>query len=127
MLRSILVKKIMSKGISPQLEEKIKQYQTIQQRMTVFQQQIQALKMEQIDIEKALKEIDEMPDDDICYRSIGRLMVKSTIKESKEKLSDQKELADTRIKLSEKSNEKLKKQFDELEETIKASLGTEQK
>ncbi len=117
----------MSKGLSPQLEEKIKQYQAIQQKMSVFQQQIQALKIEQIEIEKALKEIDEMPDAEICYRSIGRLMVKSTIKESKEKLTDQKELANTRIKLSEKSNEKLKKQFDELEVTIKAALGTEQK
>ena len=94
--------------------------------MAAFQQQIQALKMEQIEVEKALKEIDEMPDDEICYRSIGRLMVKSTIKESKEKLSDQKELADTRIKLSEKSSEKLKKQFEELEGTIKAALGTGQ-
>ncbi len=117
----------MSKGISPQLEEKIKQYQSIQQRITANQQQIQTLKIEQIEIEKALKEIDEMPDDEVCYRSVGRLMVKSTIKESKVKLGDQKELSETRIKLSEKSNEKLKKQYDELEETIKAALGTEQK
>lgn len=116
----------MSKGMSPQLEEKIKQYQTIQQKISVVQQQIQTLKIDQIEIEKALKEIDEMPDDEICYRSIGRLMVKSTIKETKEKLSDQKELSDTRIKLSEKSNKKLKKQFEELEVTIKASLGTGQ-
>lgn len=117
----------MSKGISPQLEEKIKQYQSIQQRIAANQQQIQTLKVEQIEIEKALKEIDEMPDDEVCYRSVGRLMVKSTIKESKEKLGDQKELSETRIKLSEKSSEKLKKQYDELEETIKAALGTEQK
>ncbi len=117
----------MSKGISPQLEEKIKQYKTIQQKLSVIQQQIQALKNEQIDIEKALKEIDEIPDDEICYRSVGRLMVKSTIKESKEKLSDQKELSETRIKLSEKSSEKLSKQFEELEETIKAALETGQK
>lgn len=117
----------MSKGISPQLEEKIKQYQSIQQRIAANQQQIQTLKIEQIEIEKALKEIDEMPDDEVCYRSVGRLMVKSTIKESKVKLGDQKELSETRIKLSEKSNEKLKKQYDELEETIKAALGTEQK
>ncbi|MHA1462759.1 MAG: prefoldin subunit beta [Candidatus Heimdallarchaeota archaeon] len=117
----------MSKGISPQLEEKIKQYQSIQQRITANQQQIQTLKIEQIEIEKALKEIDEMPDDEVCYRSVGRLMVKSTIKESKVKLGDQKELSETRIKLSEKSNEKLKKQYGELEETIKAALGTEQK
>ncbi|MHA1558131.1 MAG: prefoldin subunit [Candidatus Heimdallarchaeota archaeon] len=65
--------------------------------------------------------------EEVCYRSVGRLMVKSTIKESKEKLGDQKELSETRIKLSEKSSEKLKKQYDELEETIKAALGTEQK
>lgn len=116
----------MSKGISPQLEEKIKQYKTIQQKLSVIQQQIQALKNEQIDIEKALKEIDEIPDDEICYRSVGRLMVKSTIKESKVKLSDQKELSETRIKLSEKSSEKLNKQFEELEVTIKAALETGQ-
>ena len=114
----------MSKGISPQLEEKIKQYQSVQQKMATIQQQIQNLKIEQIEIDRALKEIDEMPDDEVCYRSIGRLMVKSTIKDTKQKLTDQKELSDTRIGLSEKSYDKLKKQFDELEETIKAALNT---
>ena len=117
----------MSKGISPQLEEKIKQYQNIQQEMAVTQQQIQQLKIDQIEIDKALKEIDEMPDDEICYRSIGRLMVKSSIKDTKAKLKDQKELSETRIKLSEKSYDKLKTKFDELEETIKTALNTTSK
>ncbi|MGC9779234.1 MAG: prefoldin subunit [Candidatus Heimdallarchaeota archaeon] len=112
----------MAKGLSPQLEDKIKRYQTIQQQMSALQQQIQALKLEQIDIDKAIKEIEELPDDEICYRSIGRLMVKSTIKDTKVKLKDQKELADTRTKLSEKSLEKFKKQFDGLEKEIKAAL-----
>ncbi|NHJ85526.1 MAG: prefoldin subunit beta [Asgard group archaeon] len=112
----------LSKGISPQLEEKIKRYQSIQQQIATVQQQIQALKLDQIDIEKALKEIEELPDDELCYRSIGRLMIKSTIKDTKSKLNDQKELADTRIKLSEKSLDKLNKQFDELENSIKAAL-----
>ncbi|NHJ04949.1 MAG: prefoldin subunit beta [Candidatus Heimdallarchaeota archaeon] len=117
----------MSQGISPQLEEKIKQYQNIQQKMGAVQQQIQQLKIDQIEIEKALKEIEEMPDDETCYRSIGRLMVKSSIKETKAKLADQKELSETRIKLSEKSYEKLKTQFEDLEENIKAALNTTSK
>ena len=112
----------MAKGISPQLEDKIKRYQSIQQQMSALQQQIQALKLEQIDIEKAIKEIEELPDDEVCYRSIGRLMVKSTIKDTKAKLNDQKELTDTRTKLSEKSFDKFKKQFEDLENEIKSAL-----
>ena len=42
--------------------------------------------------------------------------------ETKQKLVDQKELADTRVKLSEKSLEKLKNQFEELENEIKTAL-----
>ncbi|HUT79667.1 MAG TPA: prefoldin subunit beta [Candidatus Bathyarchaeia archaeon] len=112
----------MSQGISPQLEEKIKRYQAIQQQMATVQQQVQALKIEHMDIEKALKEIEELPDDEVCYRSIGRLMVKSTIKDTKEKLKDQKELTETRVKLSEKSSDKLKSQFEDLEKEIRAAL-----
>ena len=102
----------MSKGISPQLEDKIKNYQSLQQQMSSLQQQIQAVKLEQIDIDKALKEIEELPDNEECYRSIGRLLVKSTIKETKVKLGEQKDLYDTRVKLAEKSYEKIKKKFD---------------
>ncbi|NHJ38398.1 MAG: prefoldin subunit beta [Asgard group archaeon] len=118
---------ILSKGISPQLEDKIKRYQTIQQQLNSIQQQIQALKIEEMDIDKALKEIEEMPDDEICYRSIGRLMVKSTIKDTKAKLKDQKELTDTRVKLSEKSSDKLKKQFEDLEKEIRSALESSEK
>lgn len=117
----------MSKGISPQLEDKIKRYQTIQQQLNSIQQQIQALKIEEMDIDKALKEIEEMPDDEVCYRSIGRLMVKSTIKDTKVKLKDQKELSETRVKLSEKSSDKLKKQFEELEKEIRSALESSEK
>ena len=112
----------LAKGLSPQLEEKIKRYQSLQQQIGSVQQQIQALKIEQMDVDKALKEIEERPDDEICYRSIGRLLVKATIKETKTKLKDQRELAETRIKLSEKSLDKLKKQFDEIEKELKAAF-----
>ena len=50
----------MAKGISPQLEDKIKRYQSLQQQMGSLQQQIQAVKLEQLDIDKALKEIAEL-------------------------------------------------------------------
>ncbi|NPE06731.1 MAG: prefoldin subunit beta [Asgard group archaeon] len=117
----------MSKGISPQLEDKIKRYQSLQQQMGSLQQQIQAVKLEQLDIDKALKEIEELPDNEECYRSIGRLLVKSTIKETKVKLGEQKDLYDTRVKLAEKSYEKIKKQFEDLEKDIKAALETGEK
>ena len=112
----------MSQGISPQLEDKIKQYQNLQQRVAVLQQQVQQLKIDQLEIEKSLKEIDELPDDETCYRSIGRLMIKSSIKDTKQKLKDQKELTETRIELSEKNREKITKQIEELETQIKAGL-----
>lgn len=116
----------MSKETSQQLQDKIKQYQNIQQKMAGIQQQIQALEMDKMEIDKALKEIEDMPDDETCYRSIGRLMIKSTIKETKEKLTNQKELTETRIGISEKSNEKLKKQYDELLAELKKAYDTDQ-
>jgi prefoldin beta subunit len=112
----------LSKKISPQLEDKIKRYQNIQQQLNATQQQMQALSLEKMEIEKALKEIEELPDEEVCYRSIGRVMVKSNIKETKEKLNEQKDLSDTRVKFFEKNMEKLKKQFEELETDIRNSL-----
>ena len=112
----------MSKGISKQLENKIKQYQTLQQKIAQLQQQIQSLKIEEGDIEKAIKEIEELPDDEECYRSIGRLMVKSTIKDTRVKLTDQKEFAKTRVGIYEKELDKAKKQYDDLEAELKTAL-----
>jgi prefoldin beta subunit len=112
----------LSKGLSPQLEDKFKRYQKLQQDIANIQQQIQAFGRDKIEIETAMKEIEELPDDEMCYRSIGRLMVKSTIKETKVKLNDQKEIADTRVKFLEKNFEKLKKQFDELEKELRTAI-----
>jgi prefoldin beta subunit len=117
----------LSRGISPQLEEKIKQYQKMQQDINSTQQQMQTFRVEIIEIEKAQKEIEDLPDDEICYRSIGRLMIKSSIKDTKQKLSDQKELYETRTKLAEKNLNKLKEKFDDLEKEIKAALETGEK
>jgi len=119
--------KTVAKGISPQLEDKIKRYQSLQQQMSSLQQQIQAVKLEQLDIDKALKEIEDLPDDEECYRSIGRLLVKSNIKETKVKLGEQKDLYNTRVKLAEKSYEKIKKQFEDLENELKAALESGEK
>jgi prefoldin beta subunit len=119
--------KTVTKGISPQLEDKIKRYQTMQQQMSSLQQQIQTVKLEQLDIDKALKEIEELPDDEECYRSIGRLLVKSTIIDTKGKLGEQKDLYNTRVKLAEKSYEKIKKQFEDLETEIKVALESGEK
>jgi prefoldin beta subunit len=112
----------MSQNISRQLEDKLKQYQTLQQKLMSVQQQIQQMKVEQIEIDKALKEIKDLPEDEQCYRNIGRIMVKSTIKDTKTKLTDRKELIETRIELSQKSHDKIQKQFTELEQTIRSSL-----
>jgi prefoldin beta subunit len=116
----------MSKGISKQLENKIQQYQSLQQKMAQLQQQIQMLKNEEAETEKAMKEIEELPDDEECFRSIGRLMVKSTIKETKVKLKDQKEFASTRIGIFEKDLTKTKKQHDDLEAELKAAIESSQ-
>lgn len=112
----------MSKGMSKQIQDKIQQYQNLQQKMSSLQQQIQTLKIEELEINKAIKEIEELPDDEECYRSIGRLMVKSTIKETKGKLKDQKEFASTRVEIFEKDLDKTKKQHDELEAELKAAI-----
>ena len=56
----------MTQGFSPQLEEKIKRYQAIQQQLNSIQQQIQGLKIEQMDVDKAAKEIEERPDKEVC-------------------------------------------------------------
>ena len=111
-----------NKGISQQLENKIKQYQNLQQKIASLQQQIQNLKVEELEINKAIKEIEELPDNEECYRSIGRLMIKSTIKETKVKLKDQKEFATTRVEIFEKDLKKTKKQHDELEAEIKTAI-----
>ncbi|MEA2071885.1 MAG: prefoldin subunit beta [Asgard group archaeon] len=117
----------MAQGLSPQLQEKIKKYQELQQKISSAQQQVQSLKMDEVEVNKALKEIEDMPDDEMCYRSIGRIMVKSNIKETKQKLTDQKELIETRIELSQKSQKKLQKQYQDLEEDIKSTLESQQK
>ena len=112
----------MSKEMSQQIQNKIKQYQNLQQKMSSLQQQVQMLKNEEAETVKALKEIDEMPDNEECFRSIGRLMVKSTIKETKVKLKDQKEFASTRVGIFEKDLAKTQKQYDALEVELKAAI-----
>lgn len=112
----------MSKGISPQLEDKIKQYQSLQQRISMLQQQLQQLKMDKNELERSIKELENLSEDEVCYRSIGSIMIKSTVKETRQKLQDKSELTETRIELTEKNKNKLTKQFEDLEKQIRAGL-----
>lgn len=112
--------------MSPQLQNKIAQFQQMQQQIQVLSSQKLQLEAQLRDIERAVSELENTSDDAPIYKSVGSLLVRVEDKEALEKeLAEKKETLDIRIKALDRQEKHLMEKYQslqqELSQTIQAS------
>ena len=112
-------------SLSPQLQEQLLRLQQLQQTLQVIISQRQQLELESSENDRALGQLEKMPDDGQVYKSIGSLLIKSEKKKLLDELREKKELMATRIsiltKQQSRTEERLKELQQEIQEKIKPS------
>jgi prefoldin beta subunit len=84
--------------------------------------QRQQLEREQIEVDKALGELEKMSDEAIVYKSLGAILAKSSRKKLIEELTERKELLDMRIKVITRQQGRTEEQLKDLQQRVQQRL-----
>lgn len=103
-----------------ELENLIGMLQTQNQQLQAIMMQKQALTIQGREIEKALEHI-ELASDDI-YRTVGPILIKTSAKDIKSHLEEEKEEIGLKIKTIESQEKRLKDKLKESQEKIQTMM-----
>ena len=105
-----------------QIQDKLAQFQELQNQLQMFAMQKQQLSLQSADIANALSELETVGDEKI-YELTGPLFIETNKEDSKKKLEEKKEVSATRLKMFEKQENKLTSKLEELGSELQALLG----
>jgi prefoldin beta subunit len=109
--------------ISPKMQHQLAQFEQLRQQIQVIANQRINLEAKLKELENALEELDKIDEDTTVYRSVGSLLVKSPGKGNIiEKLKEDKETTEIRVKTVQRQEEQLKSKYDELQGKLTEAL-----
>ncbi len=106
--------------IPEQLQNKIAQFQTLQQQLQMVAVQKQQLAMDKNEAEEAIKELKASKGD--VYKSVGPILMKADKTSLTKDLEEAQKSADNRILLLEGQEKKLTLKAQELQKDLQAGL-----
>lgn len=113
----------MAEEISAQLQNKIMQFQQLQQQIQMLSSQKFQLDSQLRDTEKAISELKKAPDDAPIYKSVGGLFVRAEAKEGVEtELIEKKETLDVRIKTLDRQEKHLMEKYQALQQELSQAI-----
>ncbi len=97
------------------VEDKIQELQMIEQNLQGFLSQKQTFQAQLMEIESALK---ELQNSETAYKIVGNIMVKADKAQLAEELNSKKEIAELRIKTLERQETKLRESASGLQKEV---------
>ncbi|MEM5834572.1 MAG: prefoldin subunit beta [Candidatus Aenigmatarchaeota archaeon] len=107
--------------VSEETKNLVAQFQAYQQQLQNILIQKESVKIQMMEVEKALEELNNTKEKN-AYKISGQIMVLRPVEELKEELKETKEDLEVRIKALEKSEEKIKDKLKELQNKLKDVL-----
>ncbi len=116
----------MAEEVSAQLQDKIAQFQQIQQQIQVISSQKFQLEASLRDTERALSELEKLSSETPIYKSVGNLLVRAEDKEGVvTELTEKKETTDIRIKAIDRQEKQLVEKYQNLQKELSAAISTQ--
>ncbi len=109
-------------AIPPQLQDKVLQFQELQNQLQNLIFQKHQLKQQLADIDNALEALENTKSKKV-YERAGLLFIETDLKKTKEKLEDDKGLKEAQLKSLEKQESKLKDKLNELGKELQSQIG----
>src|SRR3990170_5169001 len=108
----------MADEFSKETENLIVQFQNYQQQMQNILIQKESLKLQLLEVERALEELDKAKQT-TAYKITGQIMVSKPVEELKKELSEMKENVDIRIQSLEKTESRVNERLTDLQTKLK--------
>lgn len=116
----------MSKEIPPNVQQQLLRLQQLQQTLSAFLAEKQRLEAELAEINNALDELEKVDESAIVYKAVGPILVKVSKDKLVVELKDKKELTETRIKILEKQDAKIRMQIESVQKDIQRIMSGQQ-
>jgi prefoldin beta subunit len=104
--------------IPPWLREQLTRLQQLQQNLQAILMQKQQLEAESVEIEKATEELKKSEQDEVVYKSVGPLLIKTKKEDTLKELDEKKDLSNTRLVVLGKQETRVKENLKEVENKI---------
>ena len=108
--------------LPPSVKQQLARFQQLQQTLSVILAERQRLEAELLEVKDALEVLQKSPDDAVVFKAVGPVLVQSSKQKLVEELSERKELAETRLKLLEKQEQRTREQLDSLQKELRQML-----
>lgn len=108
--------------LPPSLQQQILRLQQLQQTLNVILVERQRLESELLEVRNALQELEKVADVVTVYKAVGPVLVQSSREKLLVELNEKKELAETRLKILEKQEQRTRSQLDTLQKEIQSAL-----
>jgi prefoldin beta subunit len=99
----------------------VSEFQTYQQQLQSIMIQKESLKMQDLEIDKAIEELTNSKEEK-AYKITGNIMVSKPVEDIKKELNETKETIDLRVKSLEKTEERINNKLKDLQEQLKEVL-----
>ncbi len=110
----------MKQEIPIEIEEKIKELQSLEQNLQSFNLQKQKFQLELVEIENSLKELKDEKKE--TYKIVSNIMISKNPRDLKKEIESKKEIVNIRIKNLEKQEENIRKKAEELQKEVISKL-----
>ena len=104
--------------IPPWLREQLTRLQQLQQNLQAIMMQKQQLEAESVEIERATEELKKLEPDEVVYKSVGPLLLKTKKDDTLKELDEKKDLSNTRLVVLGKQETRVKENLKEVENKI---------
>jgi|FaiFalDrversion2_1042247.scaffolds.fasta_scaffold00504_3 prefoldin beta subunit len=108
----------MVEELSDEAKELLLQFQSYQQQLQNILIQKETLKLQEIEVEKALEELNATKQTS-AYKIVGNIMLSKSVEDLKKELNESKEELSLRIKSIESVELKIKEKLKELQNKLK--------
>ncbi|MCD6421158.1 MAG: prefoldin subunit beta [Thaumarchaeota archaeon] len=108
--------------LPPSVRQQVARFQQLQQTLNAILVEKQRLEVELVELKDALEELQKSPDDVLVYKAVGPVLVQTSKQKLLEELGEKKELAETRLRLLEKQEQRTREQLENLQKELKQIL-----
>jgi prefoldin beta subunit len=108
--------------LPPAVQRKLLRLQQLQQTLQSVLTQKQQIELEILEVDQALSELEKTSEDSTIYKSVGSLLIKTVKSKVTSEMKERKELADMRISVLSKQEERLRSEIKDLNEKLQKDL-----
>ncbi|MEM0090538.1 MAG: prefoldin subunit beta [Nitrososphaerota archaeon] len=116
----------MSREIPPNVQQQLLRLQQLQQTLSALLAEKQRLEAELAEINNALEELEKVDESAVVYKAVGPILVKANKDKLTVELKDKKELTETRLKILEKQDAKMRTQIESVQKDIQRIMSGQQ-